>query len=477
MIAGRYVLDREIGRGGMGAVWLARDEVLGRAVAMKRIGMAPGGSSPDLERAEREARLAARLNHPHVVAVYDLVTEGDERWLVMEHVDGATLAEIVRRDGALSPDQAATLLQQAAEALAAAHGAGIVHRDVKPSNILVSPGGQAKLSDFGIARAQADASLTQTGLVTGSPAYLAPEIASGQQASAASDVWSWGATLFHALAGHPPYEVGDNVIGALYRIVHEEPPRLGAAAGWLAPVLDATMATDPEQRWSMAQVAEFLAAGPSAAAAPVATQTLAAPPATAPAAATAVVPPAERPAPEPPIELAPEPPRAPDRGRRAWGLPLLLLAVVVVIVLVLVWLAGSGGDDPNGGTAGSDRSSSAPPKKPSKKPEPPAPSTSMTAGGMEAFVRDYLATVTSNPRQAWTRLTPSFQQQSGGYGSYEGFWSTIASAKVVSAEASPDQRSISYRVAYVREDGSRTTEDVTLQLEGSDGDLKIAGES
>ena len=92
-------------------------------------------------------------------------------------------------------------------------------------------------------------------------------------------------------------------------------------------------------------------------------------------------------------------------------------------------------------------------------------------------MRDYLATVTSNPRQAWTRLTPSFQQQSGGYGSYEGFWSTIASAKVVSAEASPDQRSISYRVAYVREDGSRTTEDVTLQLEGSDGDLKIAGES
>ena len=180
MIAGRYTLDREIGRGGMGAVWLARDEVLGRDVAIKRIGMVPGGGSPDLERAEREGRLAARLNHPHVVAVFDLVHEGDERWLVMEYVPGVTLGELVRRDGALTPDQAAPLLRQAADALAAAHSAGIVHRDVKPSNILVTGDGQVKLSDFGIARAEADASLTQTGLVTGSPAYLAPEVASGQ---------------------------------------------------------------------------------------------------------------------------------------------------------------------------------------------------------------------------------------------------------------------------------------------------------
>src|SRR4051812_36947212 len=162
----------------MGAVWLARDEVLGRPVALKRVGFGPGGSEPDLERAEREARLAARLNHPHVVAIYDLVEDGEDRWLVMEYVAGVTLAALVRRDGALSPDQAAPVVRQSADALAAAHSAGIVHRDVKPSNILVGADGQVKLSDFGIARAQADASLTQTGLVTGSPAYLAPEIAS-----------------------------------------------------------------------------------------------------------------------------------------------------------------------------------------------------------------------------------------------------------------------------------------------------------
>src|SRR6476469_5614615 len=247
----------------MGAVWLARDEVLGRAVAMKRIGMMPGGSSPDLERAEREARLAARLNHPHVVAVFDLVDDDGQQWLVMEYVDGTTLAELVRRDGALTPDRASFLIGQAADALAAAHAAGIVHRDVKPSNMLVTPHGQVKLSDFGIARAEADASLTQTGLVTGSPAYLAPEVASGQMATAAADVWSLGATAYHALAGTPPYEVGDNLMGALYRIVHEEPPRL-AQPGWLAPMLEHTMTRDPAARWPMAQVRDFLAGGPSA---------------------------------------------------------------------------------------------------------------------------------------------------------------------------------------------------------------------
>ena len=231
-IAGRYTLEREVGRGGMGAVWLGTDRVLGRQVALKRLGRPPGAGTTDFERAEREARLAARLNHPHVVAVFDLIEEGEEHWLVMEYVEGRTLSELVREDGALTPDEAAPLLRQAADALAAAHESGIVHRDVKPSNILVTAEGQVKLSDFGIARAEADASLTQTGLVTGSPAYLAPEVASGQMATAAADVWSLGATAYHALAGTPPYEVGDNLMGALYRIVHEEPPHL-ANAGWL----------------------------------------------------------------------------------------------------------------------------------------------------------------------------------------------------------------------------------------------------
>ena len=239
-------------------MWLARDEVLGRQVALKRIGLLPGADTTDLARAEREARLSAQLNHPHVVAIFDVVIDSDAHWLVMEYVDGATLAQLVRRKGSFTPDEAAPLMLQAADALVAANAAGIAHRDVKPSNILVDRNWQVKLTDFGIARITSDATLTQTGMVTGSPAYLAPEIATGGRGDEAADVWSLGATLFHVLSGRPPYEIGDNVIGALYRIVNEEPPRL-ADAGWMAPLLEGTMVRDPSRRWSMKQVRDFLA--------------------------------------------------------------------------------------------------------------------------------------------------------------------------------------------------------------------------
>ena len=246
-VADRYTLDREIGRGGSGAVWLARDEVLGRSVAIKRIGLPPGASSYDVSRAEREARISAQVNHANVVSVFDFVNDGDHTWLVTEYVEGTTLAQLIRDRGRLTPEEAAPLLLQVADALAAAHRLSIVHRDVKPSNILIALDGTAKLSDFGIARAVADASLTQTGLVTGSPAYIAPEVATGASATTASDVWSFGATIYHALAGHPPYEAtgGENaVLGVLYRVAHEPPPRL-RGGGWLAPLLEATMEHDP----------------------------------------------------------------------------------------------------------------------------------------------------------------------------------------------------------------------------------------
>jgi eukaryotic-like serine/threonine-protein kinase len=451
VIAGRYDLEREIGRGGMGAVWLGRDTVLGREVALKRIGLLPGAATPDLQRAEREARLAARLNHPHVVAVFDLVDDEGDTWLVMEYVEGITLSGLIARDGALTPDQAAPLIRQAADALAAAHAAGIVHRDVKPSNMLVTPDGEVKLSDFGIARAEADASLTRTGLVTGSPAYLAPEVASGSTATEASDVWSLGATLFHALAGRTPYDVSENLMGALYTIVHEEPPRLDDA-GWLTPVLEHTMTPRPEDRWTTAQVSDFLDRGrevtihpePAVGAADDGTRLLQ----HTPAEPVAVPPVAVDP------HLAPPPGRT---GRRRSPWPWIAAAAVVVMLAVIGFAARNalGGDQ----TA----ASSGPPRTPSSGRSTHGTSTTK-AEAMQQFLDTYLATVTSDRHAAWQMLTPAYQSASGGFGGYSGFWATIRSATPSNVTADPADSTVTYDVAYVKANGDQTSEHHTLQL-------------
>ena len=469
----------------MGAVWLAQDTVLGRQVAIKRVGMVPGGATPDFERAEREARLAARLNHAHVVAVFDLVTDPEGLWLVMEYVEGSTLAGLVSAEGALPQGRATALLVQAADALTAAHEAGIVHRDVKPSNILVSAEDRVKLSDFGIARAEADSSLTQTGLVTGSPAYLAPEVASGQSATDASDVWSLGATLFHALSGRPPYEVGDNLMGTLYKIVHEEPPRL-PDAGWLAPLLEATMTRDPADRWSMAQARDYLAAGPEGARSPAAVPAVAPEPTQMMAPVTAAEPvtePVAAPVAEPagPTTTTESPAETPARRRTPWVLVGVGL-VLLVVLLVVAWSLVTGGDDPpaaedpgasdspsdtgGSGTGDGDGESAetTPPEEPTKE-------------GMETFIADYLATASSDPSVSYERLTPAFQRASGGSGGYTGFWNTIDTAELVDVTADPESLTVSYTWAYTRTDGSSGTDDVTLGLVFRDGQYLIAEES
>jgi hypothetical protein len=474
LIADRYQLEREIGRGGMGAVWLGHDTVLGREVALKRIGMLPGAAAPDLQRAEREARLAARLNHPHVVAVYDLVTEGEETWLVMEYIEGVTLSALIARDGALSPDEAAPLVRQAADALSAAHAAGIVHRDVKPSNMMVTPQGEVKLTDFGIARAEADASLTQTGLVTGSPAYLAPEVASGATAHEASDVWSLGATLFHALAGHTPYDVSENLMGGLYRIVHEEPPRLDDA-GWVAPVLEHTMTRDPSQRWSMTQVRDFLDQGRDVTIhpAPLATvdtdgtrvlrssEPLAVPPVPAdPSLRTDTAPRARRAAGAPASPPAPTTGGARSRRRPVW--PWVAAVVLLVAVSVLGFEAltsgGNGGNGDNGGNGGTTGARD-------------------QAAAMERFIATYLSTVTRDDHATYAMLTPGFQAESGKYGGYHGFWKTIDSASPSNIRADPRAMTVSYDVDYVKSDGSTSSDHVTLDLVKEGSSYLIAGEA
>ena len=476
MIAGRYTLEAEIGRGGMGAVWRGRDEVLGRTVALKRIGVAPGGITPDARRAEREAKLAAKLNHANVVAVFDLVEETSDghsqQWLVMEYVEGTNLAELVRDHGRLSHDQAAPILAQTASALAAAHGAGIVHRDVKPSNILVGPDGQVKLSDFGIARTSTDSALTQTGLVTGSPAYLSPEVASGQPATPSSDVWSWGATLYHALEGRPPYDIGDSLLGALYRIVHEEPPR-PEVAGWLTPVLEATMTREPADRWSIAAAQDFLEAGPTAT--PVATPVaqpaggladlgLGEPTRVMPLPTRTVAPP-----PAPTRPQAPPDPTGPEPRRRPWWV-VVVAALAVVLVMGIAFAIGmNGADDDDDSSGGPSAAASSTP--PSQAPDKP------TQEGMTSFLQTYIETAVSDPSKAFDMLTPAFQEQSGGIEGYEGFWGEVRSAKVLSVEADPEANEVSYTYRYVRPPGGPREDSVTLRLTFEDGTYLIDGEA
>ncbi|WP_445256842.1 serine/threonine-protein kinase [Nocardioides aurantiacus] len=474
MIAGRYSLVREVGRGGSGAVWLGHDETLGRPVALKRIGLLPGADSTDLARAEREARLSARLHHPHVVLVYDVVTdpESGARWLVMEYVEGPTLDGLVRERGRLTPDEAAPLLWQVADALVAAHAAGIAHRDVKPSNVLVEHGRVAKLADFGIARVASDPSLTQTGMVTGSPAYLAPEIATGTGGGDAADVWSLGATAWHVLAGRKPYDSGDNVLGTLYRIVHEEPPRLDDA-GWLAPVLAGTMVRDPAQRWSMAQVRDYLAAGRDSLPA-AATTPLAAP--AGPTPSTADEPTQQVPRPDPgPAQPGPAPshpaPPDPAQRRRLLLAVAALLALVLLAVLLLPLLGDDGDDSPAGAEPSGTPTSASPTADPSPSESAPA---GPTARGMEDFIRSYVATVAEDPDAAWTMLTPKFRRESGGIERYRAFWDRATSGRVLSIQANPDDLSVSYQVRF--EDFDNGPGPTVLDLAYDDGTYRIDGE-
>jgi hypothetical protein len=437
----------------MGTVWLGTDEVLGRPVALKRLGAA---DSPTRARAEREARLAARLSHPHLVAIFDLAVEGEDQWLVMEYVEGPTLASLVAERGPLTPDEAAPLIAQVAEALAAAHEAGIVHRDVKPSNVLIDPDGHAKLTDFGIARStEADATLTQTGFVTGSPAYLSPELASGGRVTPATDVWSLGATLFHALTGRPPYDVGDNVVGALYRIVHEEPPR-AEGAGWLAPLLAGAMTRDPTHRWTLDHVRAFLAGEPE-----TVTQTMPTVAALAP-----VTPP-------PAVSTVPPAPRATASAasapRRRWLWPAVAMVVVVAAIGVGLLASRMWTDHGSPARAGAGT----PTQTPSTSPTP-----GPTEDGIRSFVSSYLSAASGDPGQGFAMLTADYQRASGGLSGYERFWGNVTKIHAVTdITPSLDPLGVSYRYTYTLRGTGKRTEEVHLDLVYDGGRYLISGGS
>ena len=262
LLAGRYALREVLGRGGMGVVWLATDQRLERPVAVKEVTFALHLSDHERrmlrERTMREARTAARLDHPSVTSVYDVVEEDGRPWVIMELVESCSLQQVIDGQGPLPWPAVARIGLDVLAGLTAAHRAGIVHRDVKPANVLVAPDGRACLTDFGIATATGDPAITTTGAIIGSPSYMAPERANGEPPGPAVDLWSLGATLYTAVEGRQAFARGEPM-ATLMAVVTEEPPP-PVNAGPIEPVLRGLLTKDPAQRMTAEQARQGLQA-------------------------------------------------------------------------------------------------------------------------------------------------------------------------------------------------------------------------
>ncbi|MER5375785.1 serine/threonine-protein kinase [Streptomyces sp. NPDC002553] len=263
VIAGRYRLETRLGRGGMGVVWRATDRLLGRRVAVKELVQDDALSAAEArgrrDRTLREARAVAQLSHPHIIVVHDVVEEDERPYIVMELVDGGSLADRIAEGGPVEPREAARIGADLLGALSAAHAAGVLHRDIKPANVLIEAGtGRAVLTDFGIAQVAGATTLTETGSFVGSPEYTAPERMSGERTGPASDLWSLGALLCTALSGESPFR-RDSLGGILHAVVFAEirtPPQ----AAPLLPVVRGLLERDPDRRMGAAEAERLLRA-------------------------------------------------------------------------------------------------------------------------------------------------------------------------------------------------------------------------
>lgn len=359
----RYERRRRIATGGMGEVWQAHDSVLGRDVAVKVLKAEYAADPGFRARFSTEARNAAALHHPGIAAVFDYATEGADGspYLVMELVDGKPLSELVSGGRALDPERARELALQVAEALGAAHAAGVVHRDVKPANLLVTPQGQVKITDFGIARAAGDAAITRTGEVIGTPHYLSPEQASGRSATPASDVYALGVVLFECLAGRRPF-AADTAVGLALAHLREDVPDLPAEVpAGLAAVTRRALAKDPEERFADgAAMAAALrqAADGGVPAGPAATRVL---PVTRPT----------RVAPAAPVAASRA--AAPAAAVRRLSPAALLAALIAVVVVVGLLVARPWADDGAADDGPADPTPSATPSEAPSRAASPSP--------------------------------------------------------------------------------------------------------
>jgi hypothetical protein len=476
LIADRYRLTEHIGSGAMGVVWQAHDERLHRTVALKQLLLSPGLSAAEAhearERAMREGRIAARLQHPNAVAVYDVVEDAGQPVLIMEYVPSQSLSAVLDKRGPLAPQEVARIGAQVATALTAAHLAGIVHRDVKPGNVLLADDGIVKITDFGISRATGDVTVTATGMLAGTPAYLAPEVAKGENPGPPSDVFSLASTVYAAVEGHPPFGTGENTLALLHAVAacRTIPPR---KAGPLTALLMHMLRASPNDRPTMTEVARALnsvAAGQSA---------VTVGPSTGPTPIGELGPPTP---PRPDIQVEPStvrtwqppqrtyappptPPRAYQVGPPAYAGPaaastgpvwrkrLLTVAAIVVAALIGILVANQFVDRsgarsasaPQAGAAADPSVVNAPLPTPLPTFSAPpvttttAPPTSLSGTPSSARELATLHTYTSllpgHAAQAFALLTPQEQARNGGPAAYAKTWGAVKEVKLGTAAA------------------------------------------
>jgi eukaryotic-like serine/threonine-protein kinase len=360
VLADRYEIGDLLGRGGMAEVYLATDRVLDRPVAVKVLGSWLVNDGTFVERFRREALAAARISHPNLVAVFDAGSEEDLHYIVMEHVPGETLADVLRHDGRVPPTRATRIASSVGDALGVAHAAGIVHRDVKPANVMLTPDGRVKLMDLGIARGIEGESITRASSILGTAGYLSPEQARGERVDHRSDIYSLGCVLYEMLTGRQPFEA-DNPVAVAFKHVHEAPLPPTSLEASVPPALEAVvlraMEKDPASRFpSVADMTSALHGSASPAPPIDATHPLPPSEATTPLmAAGATVPPPREP-------LRRRTDRPPPR-RRTVPVLLLLAALALLGGLAFALLGG----DPPSGRVGTSRS--------------PTPSASPSASG------------------------------------------------------------------------------------------------
>lgn len=361
----RYEMGSPLGKGGMAHVYRGTDRVLDRTVAIKVLSGKYAGDERFVARFRREAQAAAGLNHANIVGVYDTGDEGQMHYIVMEYVEGETLADVLRREERLEPERAAAVAAEVATALRAAHEKGLVHRDVKPGNVMIDREGRVKVVDFGIARAAADDTLTQTGLVLGTASYLSPEQAQGLPVDARSDVYSLGCVLYQMLTGRAPFD-GDTPVSIAYKHVNETARRPRELDPTIPAHLDEAvmraMEKDPDDRFPTAEAFRMAVAGGGSGAATI--------PIAAAGGDTDVLP-----ATGAPVTTEPS-------GRRSW-FPVSLLTAAVLAGIGAIALAAR---EP--GPAGQRREAAGAEQTPPEEPAPVVPSVGEALGGLQDVVVD-----------------------------------------------------------------------------------------